>query len=144
MEVFAAWAGFPRSLALRIWDAMESTSASFVSAFASAGSQPVSGWGITRSVELCCHSSDSSPLPRRSFTSLTRSCQPGKPYSRARTSWASRCVNGSSAAGQFLRLLAKGIQGKDEQEVSIWSRQSPFMGACDPLIQAERRFNDGV
>ena len=22
----------------------------------------------------------------------------------------------------------------------MWSRQSPFMSACDPLIQAERRF----
>ncbi len=37
-------------------------------------------------------------------------------------------------------LACEGIQGKDEQEVSICSRQSPFMSACDPLIQAERRF----
>src|SRR5262249_27723040 len=29
---------------------------------------------------------------------------------------------------------------KDEQEVSMQSWQSPFMSACDPLIQAERRF----
>jgi hypothetical protein len=35
--------------------------------------------------------------PERWFTSLTRSCQSGNPYSRANTSWALRCDNGSSA-----------------------------------------------
>ena len=37
-------------------------------------------------------------------------------------------------------LACAGIPGRDEQEASIWSWQSPFMSACDPLIQAERRF----
>ena len=37
-------------------------------------------------------------------------------------------------------LVCAGIRGKDEQEVWMWSWQSPFMSACDPLIQAERRF----
>src|SRR5262249_34785118 len=33
-----------------------------------------------------------------------------------------------------------GIPRRDEQEASMWTWQSPFMSACDPLIQAERRF----
>src|SRR5215471_21693348 len=37
-------------------------------------------------------------------------------------------------------LACEGSREKDEQEASMRSWQSPFMSACDPLIQAERRF----
>ena len=99
----------------------------------------------------------SSPLPRRCFTSLTRSCQPGNPYSRASTSWASRCDNGSLALGRWARAwsMAPGSPAamprasflaclrRDSSEGRAGSFDvvitPPFKSACDPLIQAERR-----
>src|SRR6266567_2036795 len=48
-------------------------------------------WGTAHSI----------PLPSRCFTSLIKSCQPEKPYSRASTSWRSRWDNGSSACGSW-------------------------------------------
>src|SRR5262245_14161924 len=36
-------------------------------------------------------------------------------------------------------LACEGIRGRDDREASMWSWRSPFMSACDPLIQAERR-----
>src|SRR5262245_47826020 len=45
-------------------------------------------------------------LPRRLLTSAMRSCQPAKPYSRATTSWALRCVTGRAALGSWARTRA--------------------------------------
>ena len=53
-----------------------------------------------------CAAAHSRPLPRRLLTSALRSCQPAKPYSRAMTSCALRCVSGGSARGRCARARA--------------------------------------
>src|SRR5580704_11281051 len=57
-------------------------------------------------VRRVCLTAHSRPWPRRLLTSAVRSCHPVKPYSRAITSCALRCVSGRSTFGRCARARA--------------------------------------